>query len=292
MNDIEKLFEHAPEGADKLEQHKDDVAFGHSNGKTWCPVDKKWCAKTGATWKTIATRPEPQPEIIDVADMKEGMKVECVEAGRGWYEVGEVYTVGTDRRGCFGPLGYDSKVSLSLEKYKFTLVEQPRKTVEDVVEHYNVVWPGDSDFVCLWDTRNECFVFWLDTYEPVSGFYEICTKEQFEACVAAKREITMNDINESIKTGEDDCPPLTQSLLDEAEIEPKWTHIGMRNQKCVILAQIASKAWIKYDDGRECVKPIADLKPIKPTITKAEAWDMICQGLGEDEIRDTYTITD
>jgi hypothetical protein len=116
---------------------------------------------------------------------------------------------------------------------------QPRKTVEDAVEwHKNeygtTAWKGGK-WRTIWFSVEDEFR-WGNTVDCDT----VCTREEFEACVTAKSE-------------------------------PEWTHVGMRGQKCVILAQIANKAWIKYDDGRECVKPIEDLEPLKPTMSQSES---------------------
>jgi hypothetical protein len=207
MNDLEKLFEHAPEGAVAIlvKVNKKTLRYVNSEGKVWFGGD--WVSCADGDTKTIATRPQ-----------------------------------------------------------------QPRKTVEDAVEHFNKVWPNLSwnYAYCDIDTAR-----WYCGNAAEEAFELVCTREEFEACVAAK-----------------------------SKSEPEWTHT-IKGERCFIKestpdvqgyillsAEIRGYLLVKHDNPG--LEPI---KPIKPTISKSEAWDMVTtpdaeQSISVGGVLDAYTITD
>tara|TARA_S200002703_G_scaffold159045_1_gene171244 strand:+ start:1803 stop:2402 length:600 start_codon:yes stop_codon:yes gene_type:complete len=142
--------------------------------------------------------------------------------------------------------------------------EEQRKTVEDAVAAYPGGWPEEPDFVCLWNSKDERFEFWLKGCHPVGWCYQVCTREEFEACVAAKSK-------------------------------PEWTHTYHGDKCSVLLDEPDCDGWVVIAiDGtgyHTCLPK--HLKPIKPTITKAEAWELASvQGISIDCIKKLNTITD
>lgn len=148
--------------------------------------------------------------------------------------------------------------------------EQPRKTVEDAVEWNNGKWINDvfTHIKC----RNNMLFYASDDYLELDGCsYLVCTREQFKACVATK---------------------------DKSE--PEWTHQTSLG-KCRVLIDTPDQhgyVVIEHEeDGYSLVPPRA-LKHIKPTITPAEAWDMMsdyCGALSLEEffheLQTEYNIT-
>jgi hypothetical protein len=74
-------------------------------------------------------------------------------------------------------------------------------------------------------------------------------------------------------------PAQTKTVADAVEQEgEKWTHTWGES-KCRIIATDETKdeAWVKFElTGNNGIVVLSGLKPIKPTISKAEAWDL-CQ---------------
>ncbi|MAI64776.1 MAG: hypothetical protein CL600_07870 [Alteromonas sp.] len=87
-------------------------------------------------------------------------------------------------------------------------------------------------------------------------------------------------------------PPLTQSLIDEAEQcgEPEWTHgippdgtyckVNHDGEfvNCYLVGRDDMGAFVYRIDGQYHSKASeSSFKPIKPTISKAEAWDKLIE---------------
>lgn len=149
---------------------------------------------------------------------------------------------------------------------------QPRKTVEDAVEAFPDGIPNSYlDFAYIgFNEITKSFVFgtcnqW-DSHEQF-----VCTREQFEACVAKR-----------------------------ARSEPEWTHLTASGYECKIIQDTPDEnGFIVVLDniGTYRLHDYDSLKPIKPTITKAEAWDMVTTADAEQSISvggviGTYNITD
>lgn len=158
------------------------------------------------------------------------------------------------------------------ERWK-TIATRPqpeRKTVEDAVAAVVTGFDGDG----LWYSPRR--KQWIASPEYMaSDSYLVCTREEFEACVAAKN----------------------------AKSEPEWTHTyddyGTEKDCIVvhnkpddygfILVMNRRGEYVLSDDVKE--------KPTKPAITKAEAWDKLNDGgfynaqYGLDQIRHDYNIT-
>lgn len=143
---------------------------------------------------------------------------------------------------------------------------EQRKTVEDAVEWLGEEWPGDTGDVMCYDHEKGWAVWHLD-WEDCFSFYQVCTREEFEACVAAKK----------------------------ANSEPEWTH-EYKGYLCKIaLSKPDSYGNIiilnEYNVYIRCSKE--DVKPIKPTITKSEAWDIaVEEDVSPQYVMSEYTITD
>jgi hypothetical protein len=175
MSDLEKLFEHAPEGATEIAVFPDGELRYATEGKTW--YAPRWIARPHK-WQTIATRPQPG---------------------------------------------------------------QPRKTVEDAVEWNESVGLGDE-----WGHEDcDVIIIYRDGFaysDSRATSKEIaCTREEFEACVAAK-----------------------------AKSEPEWTHTYF-NIRCRIADlhpdEFGTVVIIKEEGDYSLAHP-SKLKPIKPTISR------------------------
>jgi hypothetical protein len=176
MSDLEKLFEHAPEGATELKcTGKGFVRWFNSNGERY--VNDGWWEVDSNSWQTIATRPQPE-----------------------------------------------------------------RKTVEDVVEWNESVGLGDE-----WGHEDcDVIIIYRDGFaysDSRATSKEIaCTREEFEACVAAK-----------------------------AKSKPEWEYIDAFGNPCSLLIDAPDSMGnvvILRQDGWYSPVARSSLKPIKPTISK------------------------
>lgn len=137
-----------------------------------------------------------------------------------------------------------------------TIATRPtQKTVADAVEYYNCEFPEGQAILGIAYSNNKITPYYAGspiaygTNSPES--YIICTRDEFEAYVKEQ---------ESKQEGE------------------KWTHTWGEG-KCRIIATDETKdeAWVKFElTGNNGIVVLSGLKPIKPTISKAEAWDL-CQ---------------
>tara|TARA_R110002033_G_C3897243_1_gene239787 strand:- start:18082 stop:18687 length:606 start_codon:yes stop_codon:yes gene_type:complete len=126
------------------------------------------------------------------------------------------------------------------DKWK-TIATRPqpeRKTVEDAVNyiygHCEGVWACSLDALCYVDDA------WFYDKSGLSK-HQVCTREEFEACVAA-------------------------------ECEPEWTHTDAFGDPCRVLIDepdSMGQVIILRQDGWYSTVAASSLKPIKPTITKA-----------------------
>lgn len=189
MSDLEKLFEHAPEGATEIAVFPDGELRYATEGKTW--YAPRWIARPHK-WQTIATRPQPEP----------------------------------------------------------------RKTVEDVVAYYkngnHIRNAAFSDFeIVVYEIYSKKYAFVSSNSHKGKGEIEgcqvVCTREQFEAFVAAK-----------------------------GNSEPEWTHVLNSGVRCKFFKSLE---WMQGDvyeseDGKFFIPQRTgksySIKPIKPTISKDE----------------------
>jgi len=79
----------------------------------------------------------------------------------------------------------------------------------------------------------------------------------------------------------------------------EWTHLDPDGRKCIIIHVHDSVAWVRYENRLSNELWDADsLKPIKPQITKAKAWDRLNSGefynaqYGIDTLKHEYEIID
>lgn len=151
-----------------------------------------------------------------------------------------------------------------------------QKTVADAVEYYNSNFPEGHGILGIAYSNNKITPYYSGspiadgTCSPES--YIICTREQFEAYVKEQEsKITMDDINEHISTGE-----------QEGE---KWTHVLWGDKAYIKISEPDCDGYllvITEGNGYNLAK-MEDLKPIKPTISKAEAWDILNKIDGREE---------
>lgn len=127
------------------------------------------------------------------------------------------------------------------EEYK-TISARPTqtKTVSDAVEYFKGVWPkflnlDDSD--CYW-FHGDGHLVWAYESGGIKKHHKVCTREQFEACAAKKGE--------------------------------KWTHT-YNDEQCYIATTYNDCAWIVRRFRGDIIVDMDKLKPIKPTISEAEA---------------------
>jgi len=181
----------------------------------------------------------------------------CTQSNLQWFKGEKIY-MGSGR--------YENSTASKWQTVA-TRPQPERKTVEDSVEWNRSVEYGDDWYYTSMDviTFSEgkfAYSSHLHTKKDI-----ICTREEFEACVAAKSE-------------------------------PEWTHLHM-GEKCKILySQPDFEGFILTDTeeyGYQLYK-LEDLDPIKPTISKAEAWDKLMQNkMNSSEVntlKQKYTITD
>lgn len=85
-------------------------------------------------------------------------------------------------------------------------------------------------------------------YDNKDGEYQVSTLDQFEAYVK------------------------------EQEGE-KWTHVDSDGNECRILHTIGDHSWVTYKNNsyEDELWPNVELRVIKPTISKSEAWDKLMQ---------------
>ncbi|QHZ59776.1 transcription termination-antitermination domain-containing protein [Alteromonas phage vB_AmeM_PT11-V22] len=174
MSDLEKLFEHAPEGAVELRETLNGgyLRWFNKNNDAW--GGNEWTTPDCGEYKTLATRPQPQ-----------------------------------------------------------------RKTVEDAVDEHKGKWPFSLGVIRMgYSSKLEHYFAFGHGYDFCEGEYLVCTREEFEACVAAKSE-------------------------------PEWTHI-YNGEECYIATTYNDCAWVVRRMTDDKIVLLEDLKPIKPTITEKE----------------------
>lgn len=222
MSDLDKLFENAPEGATAIGQRGNDLAF--TNGDSDAFLDGHWGISMG--WKTIATR--PQPELAQKAPETSGFDFDAVRER-------------------------ELKIIRGIPEELTKNANQPRKTVEDVVASNPDGWNSlINPYPCSKPEGKQLVLYSLDSKEfhkgcegfDARGYQEVCTREQFEACVAAK---------------------------DKSE--PKWTHISTGGNKCRYLMETVHGDLYENEWGTKFIPGFEgcnSVEPIKPKITKAE----------------------
>lgn len=146
---------------------------------------------------------------------------------------------------------------------------EPRKTVKDAVEFYGGELPQktnpNSDTVIYDGFR---FFYVTRAFAKVCPGVEIvCTRKEFEAEVARREDV-------------------------------EWTHINQDGIKLKLLVDGPDEAGeipVLCEDGYYRLPDMDDLKliPAKPTITKAEAWDIIADiTIGGRSLQEEYEIID
>lgn len=155
------------------------------------------------------------------------------------------------------------------------------KTVADAVAENGGKWLYDDYNYLNFDSKDGWY--WSD-----KGLFEtlVCTREQFEAYVKEQEpnfKATRENLEKIAKDAQGDFVEVEQ----EGE---KWTHeYDSANIKCRILATDENECWVLTEYGNKVTEHIDSLKPIKPTLTKAEAWSKLCQINGEYQNMDVAT---
>lgn len=139
---------------------------------------------------------------------------------------------------------------------------EQRKTVEDAVKAYGGKFP--SDIAVGIGYTPDGFTLYYQNPSLTKGAdslssYVICTKKEFEDFVA------------------------TREPEDRVELI-EWTHTygPAHSKKCKVLAVDGAHCWLLTESGSKFTALTSSLKPIKPKITKAQAWDKI-SNLAADE---------
>lgn len=162
-----------------------------------------------------------------------------------------------------------------------TRPQPERKTVEDAVE-----WVNNGNEICgRLFTQNKMLSFCKanNTYAFVSeessagsveteNWQPVCTRKEFEACVAAKSE------------------PEWMHGIPPNGIYCKVNHAG-EFVNCYLIGRDDMGAFVYRIDGQYHSTMIeSNFKPIKPTITKSEAWDRVqVAGLTPQEVNERFT---
>jgi len=180
------------------------------------------------------------------------------------------------------------------ERYKTiaTLPQPERKTVEDAVAAVVTGFDGDG----LWYSPRR--KQWIASPEYMaSDSYLVCTREEFEACVAGKSAESEPHFKATRENLEKIAKDARGNFVEvgEAKSEPEWTHT-VNGSECVLLDPdkdcdgyyIAKTHYGAFELAKE-----HELKPIKPTIATDRAlWLM--KTMCPDEwsaLERKYTIT-
>ena len=121
---------------------------------------------------------------------------------------------------------------------QFRPAEPKQKTVDDAYEWANGEWLEDESWGTIWWNKIHNSFHWGDNVTDDT----VCTREEFEAY---GRE---------------------QEAKQEGE---KWTHTYI-GEECYIATTYNDCAWIVRRITEDRIVPLEDLKPIKPTLTKAQ----------------------
>lgn len=281
MSEID--WSNAPSDAVQIVESPLDYSLHWSNGKEVL-ISGNWAGKA-SNYKTIATR--PQPNLIAWEDMREGMVVRfegfTKKTYANWYyEKGEVYIV-TKKDGWVGPKDGEGATPSENWGFKFSLVSEPpqRKTVADAVEAFPDGWPKSHEKYEFMIYNGRSFVFG-STDECDVNEYLICTRQEFEDYVA-KQNGGDSELPPELFDGDIVVTELGESYV---KLDDRWLNHDKTN---VHLFAFEVKKVIRNGDYIWEKKPS---KPIKPTITKAEAWDMATE-MDERiaDIIDAYIIT-
>mgnify|MGYP003672825626 CR=1 FL=1 len=120
-----------------------------------------------------------------------------------------------------------------------TRPQPERKTVEDAVEYFNGEWPHKTHRFIYHCNEKNIFTSHAAEYRDTVEAYKVCTREEFEACVAAKSE-------------------------------PEWTHVFLKKKCRIVCSEPDDDGCIcilRENTGYVVVEP-SKLNPIKPTISK------------------------
>lgn len=177
----------------------------------------------------------------------------------------------------YGDESLDSQIGIvvctreEFEAYAREQKKEPRKTIQDVLEAFPDDWPdklnpikGDG-----WDFNERNEIVWTVCSKDggMRAFFDSFSREEYEKARAEK-------------------------LKQEGK---KWTH-EFHELKCRFLIDKPDREGYKVivNELNEyyCVNEEEELTPIKPKLTKAEAWDMVDNGESVKEVRDKYEIID
>ncbi|MGB3724870.1 MAG: hypothetical protein WA981_03810 [Glaciecola sp.] len=257
MSDIN--WDLAPEGAVEL---KVDV----SNNLYWVNDKNVYWDAGGCRWancshhrnlKTIATRLQPE----EVIRFKVGDKVKRVRGVHLGMGVGDCATVARV---------IHKGETVALKEYRGThstemleLVPE-RKTVEDAVKWANCVWPERDCDAIAYNPTSESFGYYESRIGLNEKWYHVCNQSEFEACVAAKSA----EVEPHFKATRENL----EKIAKDAKGEPEWTHIYLEEKAYIKVSEPDCDGYILVvteGGGYNLARP-DELKPIKPTITKAD----------------------
>lgn len=166
------------------------------------------------------------------------------------------------------------------------------KTVADAVEWFmNGGWGSEwpyYDMDCI--TYGDSYFAFANSESISPNRYLVCTRFQFEGFgdtegkqikednMVGRSNITMEDINKHLDTGENpkghvnanDVEKILKSSYEQES--EKWTHTyGSTSIKCRILATDGDECWVLNDCGNKVTEYLSSLRPIKPTISESDA---------------------
>lgn len=209
-----------------------------------------------------------------MSEIKIGDTVKRVAGVHRRMDIGDIATVSDVWIADFGP-------AISLHEFtgvhspeKFEIVTKP-KTVADAYEKCKGLWPNKYCNDLYYDPKSG---EWFCNDKPAPWYIFVCTREQFEAYAKEQED-------------KQEYPPLTQSLIDEAEQEAdKWTH-EYHGDNCKIIHQEKWQAWIVSEKGLSKLVHISELRKQKSALTKEQAWDYaVDSGLSAEEILKTHKV--
>jgi len=164
------------------------------------------------------------------------------------------------------------------------------KTVADAVEWANGNWGNSISRHIAYNPNSDRFTY-SETGEVNKRWYIVCTRAEFEAYVKEQEKPHFKATRENLEKIAKDA----QGDFVEVEEGEKWTHTYNQGEmKCKIIQTKTdfNGCVVVLNDFEEyqLIEP-EDLKPIKPKLTKDEAWDMIESVNGSpDYIKEQYDI--
>ena len=137
------------------------------------------------------------------------------------------------------------------------------KTIQDLIKDYPDGWPTYNRFEAFWYPNIDGWRFFDVGYKPLSGAYQVATREQYEKALAESKQ--------------------------------EWTHED-QGKRCRLLADKSDSYGVipvQYEDGYYHVTYESLLIPLnKPKLTKAQAWDKVDGGMSAEEVKEKFDVSD